>query len=129
MVAPSAMPSDSRRRSPPPMPTTTTRRAWNPAAPPRARRARSSGASAAPAAARPVAPRNDRRLSAMVIALLEALVLARSDQRADDGARTDRVVGAPLVGERAQLVGAGLAAEEAAELLRDPGLGIVDLGL
>src|SRR5687767_8641677 len=101
MVAPSAMPSDSRRRRPPATLTTMTRLALKaPAAP--AGEVRMSGPAAAPAAATPAARRKERRVRAMgacspgngtsgVATALLALVLARGDEGAHHGARVHRV--------------------------------------
>src|SRR5262245_54245638 len=119
IVAPSAMPSDSRRRSPPATLTTTTRLALKPGAP-NALPTRTSGAAAAVASAAPAARRKFLRLKLIVVLRPSlALVLARSHDRAHDGPRAHRGVGPPRLLEGEELVRARLAAEVAVELLGD----------
>src|SRR5687768_6091138 len=117
IVAPSPIPSDSRRRSPPPNPTTMMRLPLPAAC---ARLTLMSGDSALVAATAP-SPESDprRKLRRFMARSLLALVLARSRDRADDGSGTDGGILDPLVGKRAELVRVRLAAVEATELLGD----------
>src|SRR5688572_9325642 len=111
MVAPSPIPSDSRRRRPPAMLTMTTRLVLNSGAP-RASRTRISGPARAPAVATPAARRRVRRLSWLMARPSLALVFARPDDRADDGLGVHGRIRVPLADERRELVCVRLAAEQ-----------------